>query len=154
MAERADARLVRQAREMAVLLNTDRPAAARLFRALADRLYEEGRIRCGNCGENYNDFDPGADDKHGYNKCGTVRASIQHAPNSEGRTRNLRRALPTDYLCLAVSPDGFICNEDPQHDGDHVARAGFAGSERVEVDRWKNDKEPTLRRQDPKSEGR
>jgi hypothetical protein len=43
---------------------------------------------------------------------------------------------PQDFVCLDVSPDGFICNCEPKHDGDHVA---YAGTERTEVDRWPND---------------
>lgn len=42
---------------------------------------------------------------------------------------------PTDYVCLAISPDRFICNKEPGHTDDHVA---YAGTERVEVDRWEN----------------
>lgn len=40
---------------------------------------------------------------------------------------------PTDFVCLAVSPDGYICNRKPKHDGDHIA---YAGPGRVEVGRW------------------
>ena len=46
-----------------------------------------------------------------------------------------------DFLCMAQSPEGFICNREPNHDGDHVAMAApMGGTQRVEVDRWPNER--------------
>jgi len=41
----------------------------------------------------------------------------------------------TDFLCLAMSDDGYICNEPPSHEGDHVAKADSDAGRR-EVRRW------------------
>lgn len=30
---------------------------------------------------------------------------------------------PEDFICLAMSGEGFICNLKPKHDGPHQARA-------------------------------
>lgn len=40
---------------------------------------------------------------------------------------------PRNYLCLEMSDDGYLCNQPPLHDGDHIAEAG---EERREVKRW------------------
>jgi hypothetical protein len=44
-----------------------------------------------------------------------------------------------DYLCMAFSPEGFICNREPNHEGDHVATArGRGDHDGFEADRWPN----------------
>lgn len=45
--------------------------------------------------------------------------------------------LAKHYLCLEMSEEGFVCNREPNHDGDHVASARGPGDvETFEVDRW------------------
>lgn len=47
------------------------------------------------------------------------------------------RKEATDFLCLAVSPEGFICNEPPGHGGqDHIAWAADAVLGRRSVQKW------------------
>lgn len=42
-----------------------------------------------------------------------------------------------DFLCFDSSKEGFICNEKPQHEGDHIAwAANEDGTGRYEARRW------------------
>lgn len=45
-------------------------------------------------------------------------------------------AEATDFVCLAMSPDGYICGQPPDHPADHVAWAIGKGGHRREITRW------------------